>query len=253
MADIRTWSKDLIIELITLYKSFPCLWKIKSEEYKNKNLKDEAYKKIIDFCEEKGFSDANRDFVVKKLQSLRGSFRKELKKVTDSQRSGRGTDDVYKSSLWYYDYMLFTRDQEVPSNSISNLDLENDSISDDNFHQHVISSQEEGRIDVEVGETEQQNTVAIYAESIINNVLRKGLLKKLTEDTDLCDSYCNKNIQRSFSVQSSHSRSSYESQSLLNHFIPSTSSGRRDQDHTEENLNLTQLRTYYEHSNLMDE
>ncbi|KAL4707617.1 hypothetical protein ACJJTC_014722 [Scirpophaga incertulas] len=136
MADIRTWSKDLIIELITLYKSFPCLWKIKSEEYKNKNLKDEAYKKIIDFCKEK-----------------------ELKKVTDSQRSGRGTDDVYKSSLWYYDYMLFTRDQEVPSNSISNLDLENDSISDDNFHQHVISSQEEGRIDVEVGETEQQNTV----------------------------------------------------------------------------------------------
>ena len=94
---------------------------------------------------------------------------------------------------------------------------------------------------------------AIYAESIINNVLRKGLLKKLTEDTDLCDSNCNKNIQRPFSVQSSHSRSSYESQSLLTQFIPSTSSGLRDQDQTEENLNLTQLRTYYEHSNLMDE
>lgn len=72
MADIRTWSKELIVELITLYKNFPCLWKIKSEDYKNKNLKDEAYKKIIDFCKEKGFSDANRDFVVKKIQSLRG-------------------------------------------------------------------------------------------------------------------------------------------------------------------------------------
>lgn len=78
---------------------------------------------------------------------------------------------------------------------------------------------------------------AIYAESIINNVLRRGLLKKLTEDTDLCDHNCNKNIQRPFSVQSSHSRSSYESQSLLN---------RTDE-------NLTQLRTYYEHSNFMDE
>lgn len=32
---------------------------------------------------------------------------------------------------------------------------------------------------------------AIYAESILNNVARKGMLKQLSENTDLCDSsYC---------------------------------------------------------------
>lgn len=33
-------------------------------------------------------------------------------------------------------------------------------------------------------------TQAIYAESIINNVLRRGLQQKLNDDTDLCDVGC---------------------------------------------------------------
>ncbi|CAG4961431.1 unnamed protein product [Colias eurytheme] len=230
------------------------------------------------------------------MQSLRGSFRKELKKVIDSQRSGRGTEDLYKSSLWYFDYMLFTKDQEVPTNSISNIDedLKNEIISDENLHHDVLSPQEEENT---VGGNEQQNKIAeatpteaatpqrnkrkattnyqaefykvcsdtiissnkelsefdvaginmakklakmdplqaIYAESIINNVLRRGLLKKLTDDTDICDNFCNKNIQRAYPTTSSHSRSSYESPSLVNQYLPSTSSETRD---TEENINL---------------
>lgn len=89
MADIRTWNKKTKEELITLYKSFPCLWKISSEEYKIKNLKKDAYRKLVNFCKDRGFPEADRYFVVKKLQSLRASFRKELRKVEDSQRSGR--------------------------------------------------------------------------------------------------------------------------------------------------------------------
>lgn len=37
-------------------------------------------------------------------------------------------------------------------------------------------------------------TQAIYAESLINNVIRKGLLKKLKEETDLCDNLCGRRI-----------------------------------------------------------
>ncbi|XP_077285061.1 uncharacterized protein LOC143910449 [Arctopsyche grandis] len=257
MADLRTWSKELIVELLLMYQSFPCLWKIKSEEYKNKNLKEEAYKKIVDFVKERGFLNANRDFVVKKLQSLRGSFRKELKKVVDSQRSGRGTDDVYKSTLWYFDNLLFTKDQELPANSISNIDeeLEDESRTNDYFYQNDIST-DESVTESGAGETGQQTKVtdaaptamastprnkrkattnyqakfykictdtlkstskelsefdvtginigkklakmdplqAIYAESIINNVIRKGLLKNLSVATDVCDNYCNKKL-----------------------------------------------------------
>ncbi|XP_047992816.1 uncharacterized protein LOC125231411 [Leguminivora glycinivorella] len=256
MADIRTWNKDLVLELLALYKSFPCLWKIKSEQYKNKNLKKEAYDKIVIFCKEKGFPDANRDFVVKKLQSLRGSFRKELRKVEDSHRNG--TEEVYQSSLWYYDYLLFTKDQELPTDSIYNADEDPDENIDidHNIIECEITENSVGEIDhqtqmIDAAWTESASTPrrnkrkasdnyqaesfkvradtlksnheelsefelagmnvakklakmdpvqAIYAESIINNVLCKGLLKKLTEDTDLCDNYCNKNVRTPTSV-----------------------------------------------------
>lgn len=37
---------------------------------------------------------------------------------------------------------------------------------------------------------EMNETQAIYAESLINSVLRKGLLNKLKEETDLCENLC---------------------------------------------------------------
>ena len=113
--DVRLWPKDLIADFINLYKSFSCLWKVKSEEYKNRNLRDAAYRKIVEFCKLRGFPDANRDFVVKKIQSLRGSFRKELKKC-------QSLGEIYTSSLWYYDLLLFTKDQEFLTGNVYNVD-----------------------------------------------------------------------------------------------------------------------------------
>jgi hypothetical protein len=45
--------------------------------------------------------DASRESVVKKNNNLRSTFRKELKKVNDSKRSGASGDDVYAPSLWF--------------------------------------------------------------------------------------------------------------------------------------------------------
>ena len=91
--DLRQWSHDDISEFIDMYKSLPCLWRIKSNVYKNKNLKEQAYKALVKWCNERGFSEANKDFVQKKIQNLRGSFRKELKRIENSRRSGNGTED----------------------------------------------------------------------------------------------------------------------------------------------------------------
>lgn len=92
---------------------------IKSKEYLNKNLKSAAYDELIDLCKTI-HPEANRDFVVKKIQGLRGSFRKELKKVLNSKRSGNGADQIYEPTLWNCDLLKFTIDQETPSNSICN-------------------------------------------------------------------------------------------------------------------------------------
>ena len=57
---------------------------------------------------------ANRDMVTKKINSLRSSYKKEKKKIVNSQKSGNGTDDLYSSNLWYFDLLSFVDDHETP-------------------------------------------------------------------------------------------------------------------------------------------
>lgn len=126
---MSVWSVEAITGFIRLLRENPCLWKIKSKDYSNRNMKNKAYDELIDFCKTIGFTSADRDFVTKKIQNLRGAFRKELKKVTETQsKSGSSVEDVYKPSLWYYDQLLFTKDQELPTPSLSNMMTEDDCI-----------------------------------------------------------------------------------------------------------------------------
>lgn len=120
MSDSRYLTKEFISDFLEKYRGFSCLWKIKSKEYTNKNLKNKAYDELVELCKTV-YPDANRDFVVKKIQSFRGSFRKELKKVEDSKRSGRSADEVHIPTLWYYHLLEFTIDQELPTESINNI------------------------------------------------------------------------------------------------------------------------------------
>lgn len=127
------FSRKFITDFINIYQSLPCLWQVKAKEYKIRRLRDDAYKQIIAFCKGNGFPEANRDFVVKKIQSLRGVFRKEQKKVLECQRA----DEEYIPNLWYYHLLMFIKDQdqeptsdivwsdtdmqELPSDPLSNM------------------------------------------------------------------------------------------------------------------------------------
>lgn len=57
----------------------------------------------------------------KKINAFRTNYRKELKKVLDSEKSGAGTDQVYEPTLWYFNALSFLNDQEVPAKSRSTL------------------------------------------------------------------------------------------------------------------------------------
>lgn len=39
-------------------------------------------------------------------------FKKEYNKIQDSKWSGADTDDLYETTLWYYDLLMFTIEQE---------------------------------------------------------------------------------------------------------------------------------------------
>jgi hypothetical protein len=58
---------------------------------------------------------------LKKIDSFRSVFLKELLKVMKSARSAAGADDLHKPSVWYFD-LSFLNDQENPRESISNIE-----------------------------------------------------------------------------------------------------------------------------------
>ncbi|XP_044749099.1 uncharacterized protein LOC123309872 [Coccinella septempunctata] len=108
MSDLRSLSREFLTEFIEMYKSFPCLWRIKSKEYMDRSKKKHAYNVLLTKLQEFEKS-ATRDTVKSKINTLRGGFRREYKKILESKRSG----EVYVPSLWYYDLLLFVKDQEI--------------------------------------------------------------------------------------------------------------------------------------------
>ena len=65
---------------------------------------------------------ANRDSVVKKINNLRSTYNKELKKVQASKTSGSGSDGTYTPKLSYFHLLHFIKDQNVDCEpSFSNM------------------------------------------------------------------------------------------------------------------------------------
>ncbi|CAJ0968718.1 unnamed protein product [Ranitomeya imitator] len=112
---MSTNEQDCVRALIEMYRSLPCLWKIKSKDYSNRYMKREAYEKLVAVYREYHPTETvDENIVRKKIQALRTVFKKEVNKVENSKKSGAGTEEVYVPRLWYYDLMAFTRDQEIP-------------------------------------------------------------------------------------------------------------------------------------------
>ncbi|KAJ8959379.1 hypothetical protein NQ318_022065 [Aromia moschata] len=108
MSDLRQCSRTFLGEFIELYRSFPCLWQVKSAEYSDRNKKNQAYEILIEKFKEIDAS-ANKETVTKKLILY---------------VHGTGEDDIYKPSLWYFDKLEFLNDPEKVRPSTSTIDDE---------------------------------------------------------------------------------------------------------------------------------
>lgn len=116
--------KEFIAEFIEVYRGLPALWDVKCKDYTNRAKKGKQYDVLIEKYREK-YPDAEKQEVVKKVNSLRTNFRKELKRIRDADRSGAGAEDV-EPTLWYFDEMKFLVTQETPTASISTMDISQD-------------------------------------------------------------------------------------------------------------------------------
>lgn len=117
--------RKFIIECIEVYRSLPALWDIKSKDYSNRNKKNEQYEQLLRKYKEY-YPDADKSQLVKKFNSLRTNFRKELNRIRNSEKSGAGIDDIVEPTLWYFDEMKFLVGQDEPSTSQSTIRFEDE-------------------------------------------------------------------------------------------------------------------------------
>lgn len=108
----RFMNSDFLRMFINEYKKYPCLWQIKSKEYKDIQTKAIAWGKLVEVCRQI-HPEATVPFVKTKIKNLRTVFRKELKKVIASKKLIAGGREVYSPKLWYYDLLMFTADEEL--------------------------------------------------------------------------------------------------------------------------------------------
>ena len=116
------WTKQHTTYFIELLENYPCLWRVKCSEYKNKQLRASAVKEMCAGLANKMNCSIKGEHIMKKLHTLRSQYRKEMKAVRASQKSGAATEDVYVPKLWCFDLLKFLDEGDVIRQSTSNLD-----------------------------------------------------------------------------------------------------------------------------------
>lgn len=119
--------RKFLLECIEMYETLPALWNTKCKDYSNREKKNQQYDILLLKYKER-FPKADKTELIKKFNSLRKNFRKELKKLNDFGKSGAGADDVSEPTLWYFDQMKFLTNTSEPCSSQSsmNYDVKND-------------------------------------------------------------------------------------------------------------------------------
>lgn len=113
--------KCFLSKFIECYEKNKALWDVTSSEYKIREKKNYGYRELLKIFKNIK-QDATIDDVKKKINSLRSNYRRELRKLKQKQ-SEAGTDDIYQSSVWWFDKMNFLEYLGKPLESIYSLDL----------------------------------------------------------------------------------------------------------------------------------
>ncbi|PIO10696.1 hypothetical protein AB205_0086390 [Aquarana catesbeiana] len=105
---------------IDKYRELPCLWQVRHPHYNNKQKRQAALEKLLELVKPV-VPTATIPYLKTKIGSLRNTYLRERKKVTDSQRSAAAADDIYVPRLWYYERLQFLSDHTEVRESLSAL------------------------------------------------------------------------------------------------------------------------------------
>lgn len=112
--------REVLKTFISVYRQNPILWNTSLKEYSDRDKKNKCYKQLVEIYQ-KIKKRATIEDVKKKINSLRTNYRKELKKIKDSQRTGSSTDDIYEPTSWIFWELQFLNDVEKLDNTRSTV------------------------------------------------------------------------------------------------------------------------------------
>ncbi|XP_072392420.1 uncharacterized protein [Diabrotica undecimpunctata] len=102
------WNEENTQNLLEMYHERPVLWNSRLADYKDRNKRRDALLEIsVSFGVEK-------EEIEKKIRYLLSHFAREVKKEKDSEKSGNGTEETYKSKWFAYKLMEFLKDKNKP-------------------------------------------------------------------------------------------------------------------------------------------
>lgn len=103
----QRWPADKNIQFITEYQRHECLWDPKHPQYKNRPVRESAYKEIMHVME----MDTVKD-VIGKIRSLRNTFNNEMLKAKKYDALAASPEEFYHSKIPWLPYMDFLKNIE---------------------------------------------------------------------------------------------------------------------------------------------
>ncbi|XP_068226262.1 uncharacterized protein [Palaemon carinicauda] len=165
------WSRKDTTWLISMYRQQSCLWNVKSADYKNRKMRLAALTAIKTELQKKHGNITIKD-IKKKLDTLRSQYRREMRQLENSRKSGSLTDDVYSPKCWCFGDLSFLTDGDTMRTSPSNINL-------DTFKEAVVEHSDHEVTGKNKEEDENQNSKDISFSAGNRQILPNVSLKKL--------------------------------------------------------------------------
>lgn len=138
------WDQEKCLKLITEYKNLGLLWNPRDRTYYNKLKKENAWKILAEKIE------CSIEEVKKKIESLKGSYRREKTRVKRSRGKGKDRQEIYESRWFAYHHMHFLNEKNFRTVSDDEESGVNDGLCDSKdfeVDEEIIGSQAEEGID----------------------------------------------------------------------------------------------------------
>ncbi|XP_047506707.1 uncharacterized protein LOC125050715 [Pieris napi] len=112
-AALQTNDQKHLKEFILVLETLPEIWDSSNANIINKVKRANAYEQLLEIFRKIKPGATAKD-VIAKINSLKSNYRKELKKITDSKRSGAAAENVYNPKSWVFHMLKFLNKNEKP-------------------------------------------------------------------------------------------------------------------------------------------